>query len=124
MWMLLFFALPFLALAYIGWHVWTLVPLPRLWRGVLIGIGVVCFMMTFLNFSRTTDRMPLWVGQLVYDIGNSTLFVLLYMPCLSTVIAIKNESGRWRWAFFTMAYTIGLAWVVSTLVFQLGSLLL
>jgi len=63
------------------------------------------------------DRAPLSALSML-------LFVLLYMPCLSTVIAIKNERGRWRWAFFTMAYTIGLAWVVSTLVFQLGSLLL
>ena len=52
------------------------------------------------------------------------LFILLYMPCISTIIAIKNESGRWRWAFFTMAYTIGLAWIASTLLFQIGSLLL
>ena len=52
------------------------------------------------------------------------LFILLYMPCLSTVIAIRNESGRWKWALFTMAYTIGLAWIVSTLFFQLGTLLL
>ena len=52
------------------------------------------------------------------------LFILLYMPCLSTVIAIKNESGRWRWAFFTMAYTIGLAWIASTLLFQIGSLII
>jgi len=52
------------------------------------------------------------------------LFILLYMPCLSTIIAIKNESGRWRWAFFTMAYTIGLAWIASTLLFQIGSLII
>ena len=52
------------------------------------------------------------------------LFVLLYMPCLSTIIAIKNESGKWKWAFFTMAYTIGLAWIASTLLFQIGSILL
>ena len=52
------------------------------------------------------------------------LFILLYMPCLSTIIAIKNESGKWKWAFFTMAYTIGLAWIASTLLFQIGSLLL
>ncbi|MBP5190261.1 MAG: ferrous iron transport protein B [Bacteroidales bacterium] len=52
------------------------------------------------------------------------LFILLYMPCLSTIVAIKNESGRWKWAFFTMAYTIGLAWIASTLLFQIGSLLL
>ncbi len=52
------------------------------------------------------------------------LFILLYMPCLSTIIAIKNESGKWKWAFFTMAYTIGLAWIASTLLFQIGSLLI
>jgi ferrous iron transport protein B len=52
------------------------------------------------------------------------LFILLYMPCLSTVIAIRNESGKWRWALFAMAYTIGLAWVVSALFFQIGGLLI
>jgi ferrous iron transport protein B len=52
------------------------------------------------------------------------LFILLYMPCISTVVAIKSESGKWKWALFTMAYTIGLAWIVSTVFFQIGSLLL
>ena len=52
------------------------------------------------------------------------LFILLYMPCISTVVAIKSESGKWKWALFTMAYTIGLAWIVSTIFFQIGSLLL
>ena len=52
------------------------------------------------------------------------LFILLYMPCLSTIIAIKNESGKWKWALFTMGYTIGLAWIASTLLFQIGSLLI
>lgn len=52
------------------------------------------------------------------------LFILLYMPCVSTVVAIKNESGKWKWALFTVAYTIGLAWIVSTLFFQIGNLLL
>ena len=52
------------------------------------------------------------------------LFILLYMPCISTIVAIKNESGKWKWALFTMVYTIGLAWIVSALVFQIGSLLI
>ena len=52
------------------------------------------------------------------------IFILLYMPCLSTVIAIKNESGRWRWALFTAAYTILLAWLMSFAFFQIASLLL
>ena len=52
------------------------------------------------------------------------LFILLYMPCISTIVAIKNESGHWKWALFTVVYTIGLAWIVSTLFFQIGSLII
>jgi ferrous iron transport protein B len=50
------------------------------------------------------------------------IFVLLYMPCIATCIAIKNESNNWRWAVFTIAYTTLLAWFCSMLVFQIGSL--
>ncbi len=52
------------------------------------------------------------------------IFVLLYMPCLSAIIAVKNETGSWRWALFTAFYTIALAWICSTLFYQIGSLLL
>ena len=52
------------------------------------------------------------------------LFILLYMPCVSSIVAIKSESGKWKWALFTMLYTIGLAWLVSTLFFQIGSMLM
>ncbi|MBQ0022295.1 MAG: ferrous iron transport protein B [Prevotellaceae bacterium] len=52
------------------------------------------------------------------------VFVLLYFPCLPTCIAIKNESTQWKWACFTALYTTALAWIASTLVYQIGSLLL
>ena len=52
------------------------------------------------------------------------LFVLLYFPCIATVVAIKNETGSWRWAAFSAFYTTGVAWVVSALVYQIGSLFL
>jgi len=50
------------------------------------------------------------------------IFVLLYMPCLPACIAIKNESGHWRWALFTMFYTTTLAWLCAIIVYQIGSL--
>ncbi len=52
------------------------------------------------------------------------VFVLLYMPCIPACVAIKNESGKWKWALFTMCYTTGLAWLMSTLVYQIGNLIL
>jgi ferrous iron transport protein B len=50
------------------------------------------------------------------------LFVLIYFPCIATIVAIKNESASWRWAAFAALYTTGLAWIVSALVYQIGSL--
>lgn len=50
------------------------------------------------------------------------VFVLLYFPCIPSCIAIKNESTQWKWAGFTILYTTALAWLVSTLVYQIGSL--
>ena len=77
-----------------------------------------------------SEDNELRISQLIHDnmtplsAASMLLFILLYMPCISTVVAIKNESGHWKWALFTVVYTIGLAWIVSTLFFQIGSLLL
>ena len=50
------------------------------------------------------------------------LFVLLYFPCIATIAAIKNETGSWRWALFAAVYTTLTAWLVSAVVYQVGSL--
>lgn len=51
------------------------------------------------------------------------LFCLLYVPCIATVATIKKESGSWKFTFKMIAFEMLLAWAVSTLVFQIGSLL-
>ncbi|MEE1091458.1 MAG: nucleoside recognition domain-containing protein, partial [Prevotella sp.] len=50
------------------------------------------------------------------------LFVLIYFPCIATIAAIKGETGSWKWALFAAGYTTLLAWVISALVYQIGSL--
>ena len=50
------------------------------------------------------------------------LFVLIYFPCIATVVAVKNETGSWRWAGFMAVYTTVLAWVISLLAYQIGLL--
>ena len=52
------------------------------------------------------------------------IFILLYFPCIATIAAIKNETGSWRWAIIAAGYTTVVAWVVSALVYQIGSLIL
>ena len=48
------------------------------------------------------------------------VFVLIYFPCLATLIAIKKETKQWGWAIFTAVYTTLLAWVVALVVFHVG----
>ncbi|MFM7023218.1 MAG: ferrous iron transport protein B [Flavobacteriales bacterium] len=50
------------------------------------------------------------------------LFILIYFPCVAVVAAVKKESGGWRWAVFMMVYTTGMAWILSFLVYQVGSI--
>ncbi len=50
------------------------------------------------------------------------LFVLIYFPCIATLVAIKQESGSWKWALFSGVYTTVTAWVVCFIVYQVGSL--
>jgi ferrous iron transport protein B len=51
-------------------------------------------------------------------------FVLIYFPCIGVIATIKNESGRIKWAVFSMLYTTSLAWIVAFLIFQVASLLI
>jgi len=51
------------------------------------------------------------------------LFILIYFPCIAVVAAIKNESGNWKWSLFLVVYTTVLAWIVSFIVYQGGTLL-
>lgn len=50
------------------------------------------------------------------------LFVLLYVPCLATVVVMGREAG-WRWAFVSLVYQLLLAWTVCFLFFNAGRLL-
>lgn len=52
------------------------------------------------------------------------LFCLLYVPCAATLATIKKESGSWKFTSAVMVFQIGLAWLVSVLVFQIGSIFL
>lgn len=51
------------------------------------------------------------------------IFILTYFPCIAVIAAIRNETGSWKWALFTIVYTTGLAWLLAFLVYQVGNLL-
>lgn len=51
------------------------------------------------------------------------IFCLLYTPCIATIATIKRETRSWKWTIGMVVFQLVLAWVVATLVFQIGRLL-
>ena len=51
------------------------------------------------------------------------IFVLLYFPCIATFVAIKNETGKWRWAILCAVYTILVAWILGFAAYRIGLLI-
>ncbi len=50
-------------------------------------------------------------------------FVLLYMPCVVVMAAMRMEFGTWKWAGLSFVYSTLLAWTVAFLIYQGGLLL-
>jgi ferrous iron transport protein B len=51
------------------------------------------------------------------------IFCLLYTPCLTTVATLLNESKSWKFTLFSLAFSLGLAWVTSFVFYQTALLL-
>ena len=48
------------------------------------------------------------------------VFILLYLPCIATIVAIAAEIG-WRWACISVLYNTALAWIMAYLTYHLFS---
>ena len=82
MWMLTFTVLPLLGILYLAWHIWVLLPVPNVWKCLTIGLGIGAFLLMFLNLARRFDGLPLPVATMCYEVGTSSLIVMLYMVLL------------------------------------------
>jgi ferrous iron transport protein B len=51
------------------------------------------------------------------------IFVMLYAPCIVTVAVIWRESGSWKWALFSTAYSTAIAFALAVSVYQIGGAL-
>ncbi len=50
------------------------------------------------------------------------VFVLLYSPCLSTIAVIRRETGGWKWAGFSVAFSLCLAWILAFGIVTVGGM--
>ena len=90
MWMLLFMALPLAGLVYVSWHIWTLLPVAVVWKWLIV-LGLLgSFLLLFFTFKGLPNRLPLPLAKWVYEVGTSSIFVLLYL----TILFLLLDVGR------------------------------
>ncbi len=49
------------------------------------------------------------------------VFVLLYTPCVAVIGVVKRETNSYKWTAFSVLYQLFVAWLVATIVYQVGS---
>ena len=71
------------------------------------------------------------LGEILRNSGFSALnaysmmlFCLLYVPCVATIATIRRETGSHMHTLLAIIMQLGLAWIASTLFYQIGSLVL
>jgi ferrous iron transport protein B len=51
------------------------------------------------------------------------VFYVLAMQCLSTLAVVRRETNSWKWPLFMLGYMTALAWIVTFIVWNVGSAL-
>jgi len=52
------------------------------------------------------------------------IFTIFYAPCFVTVVCIAREAGSWKWAGFSVVFNTVLAFGLSVLCYQVGSVIM
>ena len=86
--MLIFWVLPLGVIVYLAWHLWCLLPLAAVWKWIIIALGVGAFSLLFFSVARKFDTLPLGLASACYDIGTSSIMVMLYMFMMFLVLDI------------------------------------
>lgn len=50
------------------------------------------------------------------------VFILLFFPCIATVVAIAEETNSRRWALFSVVYNTAVAWIAAYIVYVVGGM--
>ena len=112
--------------------------LGQFFNPIFLPLGFSWQVVTGLIFGFLAKEAVIQSLEIVYAVGGVALetalissitpltaialmvFVLLYVPCLATVGAIKRETGSLKWTGFSIVYQLMLAYIVALLVIIIG----
>ena len=86
LWAIVFFLLPLLGAGYVSWRIWQLLPFASWIKACVVGFVWLGLVVMVCNFAIGLDRLPLSLAQVLYEWGNSWLFVMLYLVIIFLVL--------------------------------------
>lgn len=84
-------------------------------KEIVIGSLAVIYGLSGQALSGTLATQLDWVQAYSF-----MLFTLVYTPCLSTIATMRNESKSIRFMWFSIAWSLALAWLLSFLFYQIA----
>jgi ferrous iron transport protein B len=88
-------------------------------KEILLGAMAVIYKTTESNLGGAIQSVITPLQSLSF-----MTFVLLYTPCLGTIAAQLQESKSRNFAIMSLAWSLGLAWILALIVYQGGRLIL
>lgn len=70
------------------------------------------------SLGSTLGNDPSWDAVKALSV---IIFVMFYAPCFVTVACIIKEAGSWKWGLFSITFNTAFAFLLSSLVYQVGS---
>ncbi len=117
--------------------------LGKLLEPIFVPLGFSWQVVTALIFGFIAKEAVIQTLSIIYAVaGNTSLeaallatitplsaftlmvFVLLYIPCLATIGAIRKETGSWKWTLVSIVYQLILAYTISLGIILIGGLVL
>lgn len=83
-------------------------------------LGVLGQISIWQNWNAHSTRALMWAFGGPKAAYSYLLFVLLYIPCISTIAIIRQEVGRF-WQWFALIWSLILAYSVASLFYQLAT---
>ena len=94
--------------------------------GLVAKEAVVASLSMFYGFSLTATSAQVaasMTGFTPLSALSFLVFILLYTPCVAAVSTIHKEMNGTKWTLASIGWQLFVAYIMSALVFQVGSLL-
>ncbi len=95
-------------------------------KEVVVSSFSVLFGIANINSNTGMNELTTILAQYGFGQLNAyslMIFCLMYTPCVATIATIKKETKSLKFTGIVVAFQLALAWLMATLVYQIGSLL-